>query len=380
MRVGLVSTYMPPHPGGIEQVALNTFEGYRRLGVEVRWVTSRIPRALSPAAGPITRVPCCNAVEDRLGVPVPLWGWSAWRALRETCAWADVVHVIEALYIPSVMALAAAEREHKPLILCQNVGSIPYDSRALRAVQSLAWATLGKAVLRRATTVVLATPTADRFVRSLMGARLPPTAVFPVGIDTELFRPPTEGERAEARSASLPDPGRPAVLFAGRLVEKKGVPLVVEAAALSPKVEFLVAGDGPLRELLRRAAPNVRWLGHVDGSRMRQLYRAVDAALLPSKGEGLPLFVQEAMACGLPVIISDDEEYATPLIEAGLCHGTPRRAKAIAEAIPRALASPPAARLRARAFAEAQWSLDHMAARYLELIESLGKATARHDC
>jgi glycosyltransferase involved in cell wall biosynthesis len=377
VRVGLVSTYMPPHPGGIEQVASNTFEAYRRLGAEVRWVTSRIPKALLPAEGPITRVPCCNAVEDRLGVPVPLWGWSAWRALRETCAWADVVHVVEALYLPSVMAIAVAELERKPAILCQNVGGIPYESRALRVVQHLAWRTIGKAVIRRAATVVLATPAADTFVRRLMGAQLPRAVNLPVGIDTELLRPPTEDERAEARRALSLEPGRPVVLFAGRLVEKKGLPLVIEAAVLSPKLAFLVAGDGPHREMLRRAPPNVRWLGHVDGPGMRQLYRAVDAALLPSKGEGMPLFIQEAMSCGLPAVVSDDEEYAAPLIEGDLCYGAPRAAEAIAEALPRALSTPPSRRLRIRAWAERWWGIDRMASRYLELIESLSGTTAR---
>ena len=376
MRVGLVSTYMPPHPGGIEHVALNTFEGYRRVGVEVRWVTSRIPKALSPAAGPVARVPCGNAVEDHLGVPVPLWGWSAWRTLRDACAWADVVHVIEALYVPSAMAVAAAGLERRPVILCQNVGAIPYGSRGLRAIQHVAWATLGRAVIGRATTVILATPAAETFVRNLMGARLPPCVSLPIGIDTEFFRPPTEDERAEARSALNLSAGRPTVLFAGRLVEKKGVPLVVEAAALTPEVSFVVAGDGPLRELLRRAPPNLRWLGHVDSAGMRRLYRAVDAALLPSKGEGLPLFVQEAMACGLPMIVSDDEHYATRLIEAGLCHGAARGVMAIVEAIPRAIASPPSLRLRARAWAESQWGLDRMASRYLELIESIPRTVA----
>jgi glycosyltransferase involved in cell wall biosynthesis len=370
VRLGLVSTYMPPHPGGIEHVALNTFEGYRRAGVDVRWVTSRIPRTLAAVEGPISRVDCWNAVEDRLGVPVPVWHRSAWRVLRETCAWADVVHVIEALYIPSAMAAAAAYRARKPLVLCQNVGAIPYESVALRVVQRLAWATLGKAVVRQAAAVVLATPSADTFVRALMGAALPRALVFPVGIDTEAFRPPTEGERLEARRALGLGRER-AVLFAGRLVEKKGVPLVVGAAVVAPDVTFLVAGDGPLRDLMRSAPPNVRWLGQVDGTSMRRLHRAADAALLPSKGEGLPLFVQEAMACGLPVVVSESEEFAAPLIQAGLCVGTARAADAVAEATERALAAPVSRRVRIRAWAESQWCLDRMAGRYLDLVRSL---------
>ena len=372
MKVALVSTYMPPHPGGIEHVAANTFEAYRRVGVEVRWVTSRVPPTLSAADGPITRVPCANQLEDRLGVPVPVWGGAAWRALREACAWADVVHVVEALYLPSAMAVLAAGRAGKPVLVCQNLGEVPYESRILRAVQRVAWSTLGRGVLRRATVVVVATPAAETFVRRLLGPRLPPSATVPVGIDTARFRPATREERAAARIDAAVGGGRPVVLFAGRLVEKKGVRLVLEAARQLPEADILIAGDGPLRSLLEGAPVNVRWLRQVDHGRMLALYWAVEAALLPSRGEGLPLFVQEAMACGLPVVVSEDEEYATPLIGAGLCFGARRSPDSIATAIRRALGAAPPLAVRVRAWAESQWDLDRMAARYLELVRSVG--------
>ncbi len=377
MKVALVSTYGPPHAGGIEYVAANTFEGYRRRGVEARWVTSRIPAALPAVDGAVTRVPCANGVEDRLGVPVPVWGPAAWRALRQAAAWADVVHVVEALYLPSAMAVAAAHRSGKPVIVNQNIGEVPYESAVLRAVQRLAWATLGRVVLGRASVVVLSTPSAESFVRRLMGERLPPTAAFPIGIDTERFRPPAPDARAAARRGLGLDHEKPVVLFAGRLVEKKGLPLLLEAAASTPDVRFVVAGDGPLRAMLARAPSNVVSLGYVGSERMAELYHAADAAVLPSKGEGLPLFVQEAMACGLPVVVSREEEYARALVDAGLCHGVARDAKAIAETIPRALASPQSRRSRIRAWAESHWGLDRMATRYLELIRSLPGATAR---
>ncbi len=51
MKIALVSTYMPPHPGGIEHVAGNLFKGYTRAGHQVRWVTSRIPRDLPSREG-----------------------------------------------------------------------------------------------------------------------------------------------------------------------------------------------------------------------------------------------------------------------------------------------------------------------------------------
>lgn len=371
LKIALVSTYMPPHPGGIEHVALNLFKGYQRAGHEVRWLTSRIPRSEPRREGPIVRVPCLNVVEDRLGIPLPVWGPTALRELREMTAWADVVHVVEALYLPSAMAVAVAKRAGKPVLLCQNVGFVPYPWRVLEWLEHLAYATLGKAVLLSASHLVLATPTADQFVRSLLGTRLRSASTFPVGIDTDMFHPASPGERAAARSALGIPAGRRAVLFAGRLVEKKGVPVALGTAERLPGVSFVIAGDGPLRGLMKSAPANVRWLGHVDAARMAQLYSAVDAVLLPSRGEGLPLFVQEAMSCGLPAVISSDEVYAAGLLEAGVCYGASRDAEAMARSLSEALETSTGRRERARRYAVERWALAPMVERYVSIMGEL---------
>ncbi len=371
MRIALVSTYMPPHPGGIEHVAGNLFKGYQRAGHEVRWVTSRVPRTLPRREGPFVRVPTFNLVEDWLGVPVPIWGPGALRDLREAADWADVVHVVEALYLPCAMAVWAGRRARKPVVLCQNVGFIPYRLRILEWIEQAAYATLGRWVLLSASHVVLATPTADRFVRRLLGDRLRNASTFPIGIDTETFRPATPSERGEARAALGISPRARVALFAGRLVEKKGVPLVLAAAGLIPDVTFLLAGDGPLSPLLESAPSNVRKIGYVDINGMQQLYRASDAVLLPSRGEGLPLFVQEAMACGLPAVISDDEVYAEDLLARRVCQGAPRSQEGMAAGLAAALEAQTTMGSAARAYALEHWGMERMIESFVEVIRPL---------
>ncbi len=375
LRIALVTTYGPPHLGGIERIVDNLFHGYRRAGQEVRWVTSRVPASLPAAEGDVVRVPTWNVLEDRLGVPVPMWGRAGLRALREAVAWADAVHVVEALYLTSAMAAWVARRAGRPLLLSQNVGLIPYRSRPVAAAQRLAWATVGTWVLRSASQVVLATPTAEAFVRGLLGGPPAGEAVVPVGIDVRAFRPPTAAERAAARAALGLGPG-PVVLFAGRLVEKKGLPIVLEVAARLPGAAVLVAGDGPERHRLEGAPPNVRHLGVVAPDAMPALYAAADAALLPSRGEGLPLLVQEAMAAGLPVVFSEDEPFAAGLAAAGVGFPARRDGAAMAGAVRAALAAPPEAVARARAHAEAHWALEAMVAAHLALLRGLVGAGA----
>jgi len=108
-----------------------------------------------------------------------------------------------------------------------------------------------------------------------------------------------------------PDPGtgsepRSGFLYVGRLTEEKGVETLLRAAALAPGM-LRVAGDGPLRPAVERAAVagDVQYLGPIEaGSVFGQMRRAI-ALVLPSIWfEGFPLTVLEAYATGTPVIAS----------------------------------------------------------------------------
>lgn len=378
MKVGLVSSYMPPHLGGLEQIAESLFRGYRRSGCEVRWVASRIPRSQPRSDGGRIRVPCLNLAEDLLGIPVPLWGFGGWTELTRLAAWADALHVIECLYVSSAMAVAAARGPGTPVLLSQNVGFIPYRFPLFNWAERAAYATLGRAVLRRSSHLVLATPPAEACVDSLLGGRPRNSSVFPIGIDTDRFRPATaEARRAARERLGLPL-DRKVVLFAGRLVEKKGLPIVIDASRRLPDTHFLLLGDGPLKSLLRDRPSNVSWRQNVSADRMPEHYQAADCLLLPSHGEGLPLVVQEAMASGLPAVISEDEPYAESLMTADVCAVAPRTVEAMARRVTEVLAGrTPGLGERGRAYAQARWSVDTMVARCLALLEDLTGPGAR---
>jgi len=103
---------------------------------------------------------------------------------------------------------------------------------------------------------------------------------------------------------------------------------------------------------------------------MPECYQAADCFLLPSHGEGLPLAVQEAAACGLPIVVSEDEIYARPLLQQSVCAGAPRSANALADRVREVLAGKGATLgAQARRHAQAHWSVSRMAARYIALLE-----------
>src|SRR6266511_2129664 len=99
------------------------------------------------------------------------------------------------------------------------------------------------------------------------------------------------------------------IAFLGRLTEEKGVPVLLEAVESLKEVssvQWLVAGDGPLRANIeaaaQRADSRLRYLGYQEN--VLPLYHASDLVVMPSLSEGHPMTALEAMACGLPVVAS----------------------------------------------------------------------------
>jgi glycosyltransferase involved in cell wall biosynthesis len=104
---------------------------------------------------------------------------------------------------------------------------------------------------------------------------------------------------------------RPVLLFVGRFVEKKGLRLLHELATGLPQCEWVFIGWGP-EDPASWGLSHVRCPGSLPQRAIADYYRAADLLVLPSVGEGFPLVVQEAMACGLPAAISTETAAGAP--------------------------------------------------------------------
>lgn len=161
-------------------------------------------------------------------------------------------------------------------------------------------------------------------------------------------RGPGLGRRA-ARAALGLDPHRPVVLTVGRLNVMKGHTHLLDAVPgllrRVPDLAVVIVGGGHLEEQLRAqaAALGVAEAVHLAGHRSdaRMLLDAADVFVLPSRHEGMPLALLEAMDAGLPVVatrvIGSEEVVAEG--QTGLLV-KPRDATAIERALGRLLADP----------------------------------------
>lgn len=363
MRVLIVSHYALPHTGGIEVAVDGLARALLRRGHEVVHVASTADRGADPVDEPyrVVRVPAFNGLEGALDVPYPVFGPRLVGVLRRELARADAVHAHGLLYLPTLAAIAQRQPGRR-IVVTEHVGHVPYANPAVDALERVALATLGRWSARRADAVVVLNPGVDALVRSLAPAT-PVHTIFN-GVDHEAYRPPAAGERAQLRH-ELGWDERPRVLFVGRLVEKKGLRLALAAhAAAAGAWELVVAGPGD------PPAPRagVEVLGELGRDAVARLYRAADAFLLPSHGEGFPITVQEALASGLPAVLRDDPNHHAYV-------DGPRRAVRMAEPEPAAVASAVASALgdpgagdAAAALAQERFSWDAAAEAHVRLL------------
>jgi D-inositol-3-phosphate glycosyltransferase len=308
MRILFTSHYALPHVGGVELVIDVLARRLMERGHSVTYVAADTGAGLDEPYR-VIRIPAWNGIERRLGIPYPVYSPTLLGTLREEISRADVVHAHGMLYGTSVVALLMARmQKHACRVLTEHVGHVPYSNVVTNAVEALAITSIGRIAARSAQAIVVLNDVVEAQMHDL--APSVPTVRIGNGVDSDRYRPPEPVERVRLRR-ELGWDERPRVLFVGRLVEKKGVSLAIEAAARA-EGEFDVVLVGP-GDLDLAGARHVQLLGPQTPARVAELYRAADVFLLPSRGEGFPLTVQEAMASGLPVVLADDPAYSSVL-------------------------------------------------------------------
>ncbi len=332
-------------------MALRLAAAQQAAGHRVLIVSPPEPRAATRIAAAAKRIPDGEAVE-RADAPGTEHG--PLRTLLKRTAWDDLVSRADILHLHGVWepmltaAAAAARRAGKPYCL-EPHGML--DRWALRSSRWKKKLALGLGVRRTITGASFILALNEDEVR-LMGVvdrrSAPPRIVIPNGVFLEEIEPlPPKGAFRKRHPALF---GRRFVLFLSRLHRKKGLDHLAEAfrriAPLHPDLDLVVAGpdDGaraPFEAAVAASGLKRRVLV-LDGLWGEEKIEAlVDAECfcLPSRQEGFSMAITEALACGTPVVISEECRFPE-VADEGAGEVLPLDPSAFAEALDALLSSP----------------------------------------
>ncbi len=307
MRILMLNYEFPPVGGGGATINYHLACEMVRLGHEITVLTSGpgdLPLHETVDGIDIRRVRIFRRRLDYASVHemlqyVMLGTPHAIRLARAKPRW-DIIQTFFA--VPSgLVGCWAARASGAPQVVSLWGGDLPGHEKRFGLLHRILRPVVGRVLRKVPARVVNSQGLRDRAVQ--MFPRLD-FAVIPNGIDRDLFHPPEQ-----------PHDGVPTVLFVSRLIERKGLHLLLRAlgALLQEGIEFrvLVIGDGPMREKLEEQtlelglSDRTTFLGLIDHLKLPEFYRQGDIFCLPSASEGMASVVLEALATGLPIVTTD---------------------------------------------------------------------------
>lgn len=259
----------------------------------------------------------------------------------------DIVH-LHGFSTKNVLVTAVARLLRRPVMLSLHTAGFD-EAATVRRHGALAW---------------WAFTHADRYmsvspnlIDAYLAAGLPPDRIqlVPNGIDMDRFAPADASQRAALRDRLGLPQDRAVVLFVGffsrdkqprvlfdawlRLRQRLDATLVYVGATRSPYFEVDDDLAEQMREEARRAGCGDRVIFAGPAERVEAYFRAADVFALPSRREGLPVALLEAMACGLPCVASRLPGSTDTIVEEGTTGllVAPGDAGALADALARLL-------------------------------------------
>lgn len=369
----LVTNDFPPKVGGIQSYL---WELWRRLPAdEVTILTTPHPGAAVFDAGQAFRV---VRARQKVLLPTP-------SLARDVKALAAEVGATTVILDPALPVGAMGPTLGLPYALVLHGAEITVPGRL-----PVSRAVLGR-VLRGADLLIAGGSYPAAEAEQAAGRPLPAVCI-PPGVDTDVFRPlDPEGKAAARARLGLPTQG-PLVVSVSRLVPRKGMDVLVRAAAMlgrsRPELTVAIAGVGRdqarLRRLVRSTGAPVLLLGKVPGVDLPDLYGCGDVFTMLCRNrwagleqEGFGIVFLEAAAAGVPAVAggSGGAGDAVAHGETGIVVRRPRDASAVAWAIGSLLDDPARRRAMgaaARARAVEGFTYDLLAGRLHEALSGLG--------
>jgi len=295
-KIVQVSSYYPPHLGGMENVAAQIAEGFAEKGYSVSVYASDIGYSCGVALQSKVRVHYLKALEFA-HTPIIFTLFSRLLVLPRR----SIIHLhVAQAFTPEIVYLISKLRGipyiahiHLDIDATGPLGFLlePYKRIFL------------KRVLKSAAKIICLTEAQKELIAAKYMLPMEAIVVIPNGVAEKYF---VEGKTHENAV--------PRLLFVGRLAAQKNLPLLINTVRqMRTKVFVDIVGEGEERENVEALIQNynlqnVKMHGKKMGEELIEIYRAADVFVLPSLKEGVSLSMLEALAVGLPVVASDSPE------------------------------------------------------------------------
>ncbi|MGH2352610.1 MAG: glycosyltransferase family 4 protein [Chloroflexota bacterium] len=296
LKVGIVSPYGYPHPGGVNEHVRHTYEAMRLLGHDVWIITSRYGKQRE-SEGHVIRLGTGYAIPANGSMGRVTLSWRFKERARELLAEQrfDVLHFHEPLVPFLSPSLLDASQTVNVATFHAFGGFSPSYWIGSRFAGRLADKLDGRIAVSGA---------ARHFINRYFPGDY---RIIPNGVDLDRY--------ADAEPYEALRDGTLNILFVGRLEERKGLIHLLKAYHRLRKrkvdARLLVIGAGPkLREYRRfvglRGIRDVEWLGRVSDEEKVRYFASADVYCAPNTGqESFGIVLLEAMAAGVPIVASD---------------------------------------------------------------------------
>lgn len=190
-----------------------------------------------------------------------------------------------------------AQKLSLPYIVSLRGSDVPFYNKRFYYLDKFLFKRMSRVVWQGASSVVAN----SNGLRQLAHETSPEQSIEIIfnGVDTELFCPPP----------SKPVCKELTIVSTGRLIARKGYRYLLEAMDGLEAMKLVLVGDGDVRDELEQFAGerriDVRFTGRKEKEDVVQLLQEADVFVLPSLNEGMSNSLLEAMACGLPAIVTD---------------------------------------------------------------------------
>lgn len=325
MNIVIVVHYIFPHITGTDVGAYEQAKRYVRLGHKVTMVSSNLHHSLSEEVKDgvrILRVKACNFLE-KVGIPYPIFSPALFKVMKKEIKQADIVHVHGMLYMSTILAIRLAKSYKKPVVLTQTAPD-KYHYRPKKTSNLLIkLADISKGLVMNTLETIsiligkrnlllsdqittLSTPLKKMVAE--MGIQEENIEYISNGVDTDSFHPVSIEEKAALRKKlNLPE-NEKLILSIGRFVPKKGLDIFLGAA--DSDYQLVLVSRGNFEPYIKHAKGKVIILDPMPQEELIEVYQACDIFVLAAAGEDVfSLVLMEALACGLPIITSNDPFY-----------------------------------------------------------------------